>query len=74
MFKILQYPNPRLRIIAERIRKFDTSLQKLIDEIFETHYATSNCAALAATQLDVQNQSILQLSTFPLIKINLYVL
>ena len=55
MFKILQYPNPRLRIAAERIKKFDTALQQLIDEIFQTHYATKNCAALAATQLDMKN-------------------
>ena len=55
MFKILQYPNPRLKTVAERIKQFDGSLQKLIDEIFETHYATNNCAALAATQLDIKN-------------------
>ena len=27
----------------------------MIDEMFETHYAATNCAALAATQLDMEN-------------------
>lgn len=55
MFKILQYPDPRLKEIAKRVERFDNTLQKLIDEMFETHYAATNCAALAATQLDMEN-------------------
>ncbi|QTS83928.1 peptide deformylase [Coxiella endosymbiont of Amblyomma nuttalli] len=55
MLKILQYPNPRLKTIAEPVKKFDDTLQKIIDEMFETHYNTENCAALAATQLDFKS-------------------
>ncbi|MBW5803090.1 peptide deformylase [Coxiella endosymbiont of Ornithodoros amblus] len=55
MFKILQYPDPRLKATAQRVEKFDDALQKMIDEMFETHYKATNCAALAATQLDMEN-------------------
>jgi peptide deformylase len=55
ILKILQYPNPRLNIKAARVTAFDDALQKIIDDMFETHYNTENCAALAATQLDIKN-------------------
>lgn len=55
MLKILQYPDPRLKTTAELVKKFDDELQKIIDEMFETHYNTENCAALAATQLDFKS-------------------
>ncbi|MGE4348305.1 MAG: peptide deformylase [Candidatus Berkiella sp.] len=53
MLKILQYPDPRLKRIAIRVEDFGSSLQKVIDDMFETHYGTADCAALAATQLDL---------------------
>jgi len=52
IIRILQYPDPRLSTKAERVEVFDDALQKTIDDMFETHYNTENCAALAATQLD----------------------
>ncbi|MFT3741598.1 MAG: peptide deformylase [Gammaproteobacteria bacterium] len=55
MLKILQYPNPRLNQQARKVTVFDEALQKTIDDMFETHYAAENCAALAATQLDLQD-------------------
>lgn len=55
MLKILQYPNPRLKTAAKLVTKFDDELQKIIDEMFKTHYNTENCAALAATQLDFRS-------------------
>lgn len=53
--RILQYPDPRLKTKAEPVEKIDDAIQKIIDDMFETHYATENCAALAATQLDIAN-------------------
>ena len=50
--KILQYPDPRLRKKAEKVEDFGEATQKMIDDMFETHYAAENCAALACTQLD----------------------
>ena len=50
--KILQYPDPRLRTKGEKVTDFGTETQQMIDDMFETHYAAENCAALACTQLD----------------------
>lgn len=48
---ILQYPDPRLAIPGEKITVFDASVKKIVEDMFETHYQSENCAALAATQL-----------------------
>ena len=53
ILKILQFPDKQLKRISIPVEKFDASIQKVIDDMFETHYATENCAALAATQLDM---------------------
>ncbi|MFO1257100.1 MAG: peptide deformylase [Gammaproteobacteria bacterium] len=53
ILKILQYPDARLKRIAVKVDRFDESIQKVIDDMFETHYSQENCAALAATQLDI---------------------
>src|SRR3990167_945387 len=55
ILKILQYPSPRLKTVAEPVKVFDDELQKIIDDMFETHYNTPNCAALAASQLDIRH-------------------
>lgn len=55
IIKILQYPDSRLRTKAEKVTDFGPEIQKIIDDMFETHYDADNCAALAATQLDFQN-------------------
>ena len=52
--KILQYPDPRLKRIAVKVEDFGPALQQIIDDMFETHYSSKNCAALAATQLDME--------------------
>ncbi len=54
ILKILQYPDKRLKRIGVPVTDFGPELQKVIDDMFETHYATPNCAALAATQLDLE--------------------
>ena len=50
---ILQHPDPRLKRVGQMVEKIDDAIQRIIDDMFETHYAASNCAALAATQLDI---------------------
>lgn len=52
LVRILQYPDPCLKKISKRVEKIDDTVLKVIDDMFETHYAAKNCAALAATQLD----------------------
>lgn len=54
ILRILQYPDPRLRTKGELVTKVeDPAVQKMIKDMFETHYNAENCAALAATQLDI---------------------
>ncbi len=52
IIKILQHPNPRLGKKGEKVTDFGAKTQRVILDMFETHYNTENCAALAATQLD----------------------
>lgn len=53
--KILQYPDLRLKRKAKQVEDFGEQTQAVIDDMFETHYNTDNCAALAATQLDFED-------------------
>lgn len=54
IIRILQHPDPRLKTTARLVKNFnDPKIQQIIDDMFETHYAAENCAALAATQLDI---------------------
>ncbi len=52
---LLHYPDPRLKQQGETVDIFNDEIQRIIDNMFETHYAQENCAALAATQLDFIN-------------------
>ncbi len=53
---ILQYPNPRLAEKATYVEDvMDQRIQTIIADMFETLYASENCAALAASQLDIVN-------------------
>ena len=49
--KILIFPDPRLRKVAVKVKKFDKSLQKLADDMFLTMY-DANGIGLAATQVN----------------------
>ena len=49
--KILIFPDPRLRKVAEKVLKFDKSLQNLADDMLLTMY-DANGIGLAATQVD----------------------
>lgn len=55
IIKILQYPDSRLKTIGKPVEKVDEHIRKIIADMFETHYNAHNCAALAATQLDIPN-------------------
>jgi peptide deformylase len=69
ILRILQYPDPRLRTKGERVTQVDDlSVQKMIDDMFETHYNAENCAALAATQLDLPKPKHITVIDFSLEK------
>jgi peptide deformylase len=52
---ILEYPDPRLRIRAEPVTKFDIELKTFVADLFETMYSAPGIG-LAATQVDVHKR------------------
>ena len=61
ILKILKYPDPRLRTVAENVINFDKSLIKLSEDMLETMYA-ENGIGLAATQIDIHIRLVVILS------------
>jgi len=57
ILEILQYPDSRLTVPAERVEKLDAATRKLVDDMAETMYAAPG-VGLAATQVDVHKQII----------------
>ncbi|HET9577550.1 MAG TPA: peptide deformylase [Usitatibacter sp.] len=57
ILEILQYPDPRLNVPADRVEKIDAATRKLIDDMVETMYAAPG-VGLAATQVDVHKQIV----------------
>ena len=55
IIRILSFPDPKLRRQGKTVTDFGEKTQQIIDDMFETHYNATNCAALAATQLDIPN-------------------
>jgi peptide deformylase len=52
---ILEYPDPRLRIRAEPVTKFDSELKTFVADMFDTMYAAPGIG-LAATQVNVHKR------------------
>lgn len=71
--KIIQYPDPRLRLIARPVKKINIYIKKIINDMFDTMYA-HNGIGLAATQINIQKKIIIinaiQEQETPLILIN----
>ena len=53
--KILEFPDPQLRIKAQPVETVDNALRRLIDDMFETMYDAPGIG-LAATQIDVHRR------------------
>ena len=58
ILEILQYPDPRLTIPAQRVEKIDAATRKLVEDMTETMYAAPG-VGLAATQVDVHRQILI---------------
>ncbi|MEM7765224.1 MAG: peptide deformylase [Pseudomonadota bacterium] len=73
LLKILEFPDPRLRIKATPVEVVDDVLRRLIDDMFETMYAAPGIG-LAATQVDVHQRFLVadvsDDQTEPLVLIN----
>lgn len=52
---VLEYPDPRLRLRAREVRTFDPRFATLVDDLFETLYASGGLG-LAAPQVGVAEQ------------------
>ncbi|MFC4726588.1 peptide deformylase [Coralloluteibacterium thermophilus] len=52
---ILEFPDPRLRTVAQPVEHVDDAMRVLIDDMFETMYAAPGIG-LAATQVDVHKR------------------
>lgn len=55
MLEILHFPDPRLRQQAEKVKEVDFTMQKLVQDMLETMYA-SHGIGLAATQVGINKQ------------------
>jgi len=53
--EILQYPDPRLARVAKPVTEFTAEIKQMIENMWETYYNANNCAALACTQLDIED-------------------
>jgi peptide deformylase len=54
---ILEYPDPRLRTIAEPVENVDDEVRSIIDDMFETMYDAPGIG-LAATQVNIHKQIV----------------
>ena len=54
---ILEFPDPRLRTIAENVTEVDDSIRTLVDDMFETMYDAPGIG-LAATQVNVHKRVV----------------
>lgn len=57
LLKILEFPDPRLRTIAEPVDQVDDEIRKLVDDMFETMYDAPGIG-LAATQVNVHKRVV----------------
>ena len=57
LFKILHFPDSRLRVKAKQVQHVNEETQQVVDNMFETMYAAPGIG-LAATQIDIHQQII----------------
>jgi peptide deformylase len=55
--QILEFPDPRLRKVAEPVQTVDDHIRRLVDDMFETMYAAPGIG-LAATQVNVHKRIV----------------
>ena len=55
ILNILEFPDPRLKTVADEVKSFDSELKKLVEDMTETMYI-ANGIGLAATQVNVHKR------------------
>jgi peptide deformylase len=65
-YTILQFPEDTelLKRQGIKVTDFGPKLQTVVDNMFETLYSAANCAALAATQLNIPNAPFITVIDF----------
>ena len=53
--EVLEYPDPRLRLVSDPVTEFGSELADLVADLFDTMYA-GKAIGLSAPQLDVQRE------------------
>ena len=54
---ILEFPDPRLRTVAQPVKEVDARVEKIVDDMFETMYDAPGIG-LAATQVNIHERII----------------
>jgi len=54
---ILEFPDPRLRTVAQPVKEVDQRVQEIVDNMFETMYDAPGIG-LAATQVNIHERII----------------
>ena len=57
ILEVLRFPDERLRTVARNVVSFDSTVQQIIDDMFETMYAEEGIG-LAATQVNIHQRII----------------
>lgn len=57
LLPVLQYPDERLRTIAQPVIDFNSGIQKIVDDMFETMYEEQGLG-LASTQVNIHQRII----------------
>ncbi|SBT82073.1 Peptide deformylase [secondary endosymbiont of Trabutina mannipara] len=57
LLQVLHYPDERLRKIAKPVAEINDTIQRIVDDMFETMYAEDGIG-LAATQVDIHQRII----------------
>lgn len=57
LLKLYEYPHPVLKQKTEKVEKVDAKIQKLLDDMLETMYASNGCG-LAAPQIGVSKKIV----------------
>ena len=52
---IIEFPDPRLRTVAQPVERFDDELKQFVDDMYETMYSAHG-VGLAATQVNVHKR------------------
>ena len=53
IYKIIQFPDERSSQVAQPVEAVNAEIKQIINNMFKTLYSAKNCAALAASQLDI---------------------